>query len=104
MPVMSSLRGTQSRTRQTTSAPAATKRRTSQLPTSPVPPVTNVGLSTQKELTIRPFRFPVPEGTTAQLLARNPARFEGEKWPSGRLRPTFLAREIPANVRPTSCI
>src|SRR5947209_19916073 len=46
----SSLCGIQSRTRQTTSARASTRRRTSQPPTSPVAPVTNVGLSRQKEL------------------------------------------------------
>ena len=43
----SSLAGTQSRTRQTTSAPASSSRRTSQPPTSPVAPVTSVGRSRQ---------------------------------------------------------
>src|SRR5215207_2368606 len=48
MPVRtSSLCGTQSRTRHTTSAPAATNRRTSHDPTRPVPPVTKVGRSSQ---------------------------------------------------------
>ena len=42
-----SLCGTQSRTRQTTSAPASSRRRTSQPPTRPVAPVTNVGRSRQ---------------------------------------------------------
>src|SRR6185503_1936232 len=43
-----SLCGTQSRTRQTTSAPASRSRFTSHEPTSPVPPVTKVGRSSQK--------------------------------------------------------
>ena len=45
--------GTQSRTRQTTSAPAASSALTSQLPTRPVAPVTKVGRSSQK-LSARP--------------------------------------------------
>src|SRR5687768_2198630 len=49
-----SLWGTQSRTKHTTSAPAATSFWTSQAPTRPVPPVTNVGLSSQKEVSITP--------------------------------------------------
>src|SRR4051794_21780741 len=51
--VTSSDCGIQSRTRQSTSAPASTSRRTSQLPTSPVAPVTNVGLSRQNVSDIR---------------------------------------------------
>ena len=46
----SSLCGTQSRTRQTTSAPASSSRRTSQPPTSPVAPVTRVGRSVQNSV------------------------------------------------------
>ena len=52
--VTSSLSGTQSRTRQTTSAPSSTKRRVSQLPSSPVAPVTSVGRSCQNVELIAP--------------------------------------------------
>src|SRR2546421_5007410 len=49
---MISLCGTQSRTRHVTSAPSAIRRWTSQPPRSPVAPVTKVGRSRQKLLSI----------------------------------------------------
>src|ERR1700682_5807529 len=47
-----SLSGTQSRIRQTTSASRSSKRRTTQLPTRPVAPVTRVGRSRQNEVSV----------------------------------------------------
>src|SRR5690242_1053727 len=53
----SSLCGTRSRSTQTTSAPAASSRFTSQLPTRPAPPVTSTGRSRQRVIA-RPASFP----------------------------------------------
>ena len=59
----SSLCGTQSRTRQTTSAPSACRRLTSHPPTSPVAPVTSVGRSRQnaREASVISRPSPIPE-------------------------------------------
>src|SRR3954468_21942485 len=56
--VTSSERGIQSRTRATTSAPAATRCRTSQPPTRPVAPVTNTGRSRQNVGDVSTALFP----------------------------------------------
>src|SRR4051812_47967299 len=63
-------RGTQSRTRQVISAPASSRRRTSQPPTSPVAPVTRTGLSRQKDFipALLPPHLPGSRATGPQLV------------------------------------
>ena len=70
--------GTQSRTRHVTSAPSSSSRGTSQLPTRPVPPVTNVGRSRQNGVTARPLtqRADRPEPVQVFVVAMCPQAAE----------------------------
>src|SRR6266850_7528448 len=98
-----SLCGTQSRTRQTTSAPELTRRRTSQPPSSPVAPVTKVGRSSQK-LSIRSVRHPpLLKSTSKDLIYTGGKSFFACLIPKSSKAPGSRATVLPNSAYHVTC-